>query len=115
MKRKAAIGNHPSHSMLVPLPIGAFSLVLAGDAAHFYSADPFWYRFSTAAVALYAVSDLLRQSGAGLRTPRWWTAVAFSSAGYLLLASRGWLGGTLANEKRVGVVPSLLKARNHRA
>jgi uncharacterized membrane protein len=31
MKSKAAIGNHPIHPTLVPIPIGAFSLAILGD------------------------------------------------------------------------------------
>ncbi len=52
MKSKAAIGNHPIHPLLVPVPIGAFFLVLVGDVAHLLTADPFWYRFSTVAINL---------------------------------------------------------------
>jgi uncharacterized membrane protein len=146
MKSKASIGNHPLHPMLVPIPIGAFFLVLAGDIAHLFTADPFWYRFSAvaivigiafallaavvgavdylslpmsprasglatwhalanvSAVALYAVSAVVRQSGAMLRSGRWWAAVAFSTLGFLLLAAAGWLGGKLAYEERVGVL-----------
>jgi uncharacterized membrane protein len=146
MKSKAAIGNHPIHPMLVPLPIGAFSLVLVGDIAHASTRDPFWYRFSTVAigfgvtfalfaaaagavdylrvemgrraqglatwhaiaavlaVGLYGASAVLRQSGAGVLTSRWWMAAGLSTAGFLLLAGAGWLGGKLAYEERVGVV-----------
>lgn len=31
MRSKAAIGNHPIHPMIVPIPIGAFTLALLGD------------------------------------------------------------------------------------
>lgn len=49
MKSKAAIGNHPIHPMLVPIPIGAFALALLGDILHTVSPeDPFWYGFSYA-------------------------------------------------------------------
>ena len=34
MRSRAAIGNHPIHPMLVPLPIGAFFLALVGDVAY---------------------------------------------------------------------------------
>jgi uncharacterized membrane protein len=145
MKSKAAIGNHPLHPMLVPFPIGAFFFVLVGDVAHFWSRDPFWYRFSSVglglglsfallaaaagavdyigvpmsrkasglaawhalsiivSVSLYAVSAVIRQGGAGLRTGRWWTAVGFSTLGFAVLGIAGWLGGALAHEERVGV------------
>ena len=47
MKSKAAIGSHPIHPMLVPIPIGAFFLALVGDVLHTATpADPFWYDFS---------------------------------------------------------------------
>ncbi|MFN2385029.1 MAG: DUF2231 domain-containing protein [Thermoanaerobaculia bacterium] len=46
MKSKAAIGDHPIHPMLVPIPIGAFFLALIGDVIHAGGSDPFWYRFS---------------------------------------------------------------------
>ncbi len=47
MKSKAAIGGHPIHPMLVPIPIGAFFLALVGDLLHAATpADPFWYDFS---------------------------------------------------------------------
>jgi len=38
MKSKAAIGNHPIHPMLAPIPIGAFFIALLGDAM--YTASP---------------------------------------------------------------------------
>lgn len=146
MKSKAAFGNHPIHPLLVPLPIGAFALVLLGDLAHASTRDPFWYRFSSAAlglgvlfallaavagavdylgvpmeararriatghalaaisaVVLYGLSFVMRQSGAAVLTPRWWTAAVFSTAGFLILALAGWLGGKLAHEERVGVL-----------
>jgi uncharacterized membrane protein len=46
MKSKAAIGTHPIHPAIVPLPIGAFSLALIGDVVHAYTREPFWYRFA---------------------------------------------------------------------
>jgi uncharacterized membrane protein len=52
MKSKAAIGNHPIHPLLVPVPIGAFFLALVGDIAYLRTADPFWYRFSGVAINL---------------------------------------------------------------
>ncbi len=59
MKSKAAIGNHPIHPLLVPLPIGAFFLVLVGDIAHATTRDPFWYRFSSVAIGLGVTFALL--------------------------------------------------------
>ena len=48
MKSNAAIGNHPIHPMLVPIPIGAFVLAFVGDLASFWNpAEAFWHRFSS--------------------------------------------------------------------
>jgi uncharacterized membrane protein len=44
----AAIAGHPIHPMLVPLPIGAFSLALASDLAYAATRDRFWARASQA-------------------------------------------------------------------
>jgi uncharacterized membrane protein len=98
MKSKLAIGNHPIHPMLVPLPIGAFTLVLFGDIAHAATRDPYWYRFSSASIgfgitfALLAAAagavDYLRlpmpERAAGIAT---WHAVAAVSAVTLYGAS----------------------------
>ena len=47
MKSKAAIGNHPIHPMLVPIPIGAFFIAFVGDLLHAATPnDPFWYDLS---------------------------------------------------------------------
>ena len=47
MRSKAAIGTHPIHPMLVPIPIGSFFLALVGDVLHIARPeDPFWYDFS---------------------------------------------------------------------
>jgi uncharacterized membrane protein len=56
------------------------------------------------AVSLYAASDLVRLSGAALRSGRWWIAVSLSTAGFLILGVGGWLGGKLVHEERVGVI-----------
>lgn len=53
MKSKAAIGNHPIHPMIVPIPIGAFTLALLGDILHTLGPeDPFWYGFSYACIGI---------------------------------------------------------------
>jgi uncharacterized membrane protein len=59
MKSKAAIGNHPIHPMVVPVPIGAFVLALIGDVAQTRTADVFWYRFSFVCIGIGIVSALL--------------------------------------------------------
>ena len=59
MKSKAAIGNHPIHPMLVPIPIGAFALALLGDILHTVGPeDPFWYEFSYACIGIGVVFAL---------------------------------------------------------
>jgi len=59
MKSKAAIGHHPIHPALVPIPIGAFALTLIGDIAHAATRDPFWYRFSFYCMGIGIVTALL--------------------------------------------------------
>ncbi|HEY4230486.1 MAG TPA: DUF2231 domain-containing protein [Thermoanaerobaculia bacterium] len=60
MRSRAAIGNHPIHPMLVPLPIGAFFLALIGDVA--YSGDAktgFWYDLSYVCIAVGILTAML--------------------------------------------------------
>ena len=53
MKSKAAIGNHPIHPMLVPIPIGAFFIALVGDVLHtMRPEDPFWYDLSYTCIGI---------------------------------------------------------------
>jgi uncharacterized membrane protein len=59
MKSKAAIGSHPIHPAIVPLPIGAFSLTLIGDLVYCYTKDPFWYRFSYICMGIGIMTGLL--------------------------------------------------------
>ena len=59
MRSKAAIGDHPIHPALVPIPIGAFVLGLIGDIAHASTGDPFWYRFAFVAIGVGVVTALL--------------------------------------------------------
>ena len=84
MKSKAAIGNHPIHPILVPIPIGAFFLAFIGDIV--FSASPevaYWYElsytcigvgivFALAAAAAGAVDYFsVRMSGRAFRTATW--------------------------------------------
>ncbi len=84
MKSKAAIGNHPIHPMLVPIPIGAFSLAFMGDLAFLRSSEgAFWHRFSSTCIAVGVVFALLaaaagavdyfsvKMSGRAFRTATW--------------------------------------------
>jgi len=58
----AALGGHPLHPLLVPLPIGAFVLTLAADAAYAVTHDRFFARASTALTAVGIGSGLLAAS-----------------------------------------------------
>lgn len=59
MRSKAAIGGHPLHPMIVPIPIGAYFLALVGDIVHTATADAFWYRFSSVCIFAGILSALL--------------------------------------------------------
>ena len=53
MRSKAAIGSHPIHPMLVPIPIGAFVVALIGDVLHIARPeDPFWYDLSFTCIGI---------------------------------------------------------------
>jgi uncharacterized membrane protein len=54
----AAIAGHPIHPMLVPLPIGAFTLALASDVAYAATRDRFWARASQALLATGVVTGV---------------------------------------------------------
>jgi uncharacterized membrane protein len=84
MRSRAAIGNHPVHPALVPIPIGAFFMALVGDIA--YSADSgtgFWYDLSFVCIGVGLVAALLaatagavdyfsvKMSGQAFRTATW--------------------------------------------
>ena len=117
MKSKAAIGSHPIHPMLVPIPIGAFFIALIGDILHMARPeDPFWYDLSYTCLATwhavlnltmalcYAASFLLRRHNAALQPGHWPPAFGFALAGFGILGVSGWIGGKLAYEHRVGVL-----------
>ena len=60
MKSKAAIGNHPIHPMLVPIPIGAFFLAFVGDVLHVATPqDPFWYELSFTCIGIGLIFGVL--------------------------------------------------------
>jgi uncharacterized membrane protein len=59
MKSKAAIGSHPIHPALVPIPIGAFALTLIGDIAHAVTHNPFWYQFAFYCMGIGIVTALV--------------------------------------------------------
>jgi uncharacterized membrane protein len=55
----AAIGGHPIHPMLVPLPIGFLVGVVLSDLAFWRTGDTFWARASLWLVAAGVVTALL--------------------------------------------------------
>lgn len=60
MRSKAAIGNHPIHPMLVPIPIGAFFLAFLGDVLHMATPeDRFWYDLSYTCIGIGIAFALL--------------------------------------------------------
>jgi uncharacterized membrane protein len=60
----AAIGGHPIHPMLVPLPIGALALTLLSDAAYAATRDRFFARAS-AGLATVGIATGLMAAGFG--------------------------------------------------
>jgi uncharacterized membrane protein len=54
----AAIGGHPIHPMLVPLPIGFWVGAVLSDLAYWRTVDPFWARASLWLVAAGVVAAL---------------------------------------------------------
>jgi uncharacterized membrane protein len=60
MRSKAAIGNHPIHPALVPIPIGAFFVALVGDVMHAVSpSDPFWYDLAFVAIGIGLIAAVV--------------------------------------------------------
>ncbi|MBI2815860.1 MAG: DUF2231 domain-containing protein [Acidobacteria bacterium] len=59
MRSKAAIGDHPIHPALVPIPIGAFVLALIGDIMHSYNGELFWYQFALYCVGIGILTALI--------------------------------------------------------
>jgi uncharacterized membrane protein len=62
----AAIGGHPIHPMLVPLPIGAFALTVLSDAAFAATGDRFFVRASRALTAVGIASGLAAAAAGAL-------------------------------------------------
>jgi uncharacterized membrane protein len=59
MRSRAALGTHPLHPALVPLPIGAFFLALVADATHAVTKNPFFYDVAGFAIGVGIVTALL--------------------------------------------------------
>lgn len=61
-------------------------------------------RLNLAAVALYAVSWVLRRDEAALGTPRWPIALGLAVLPFVMLGVSGWIGGKMTFEHKIGVV-----------
>jgi uncharacterized membrane protein len=59
MKSSAALGTHPLHPAVVPLPIGAFFLALVADVIHAMTKNPLFYDFAEFAIGIGIVTALL--------------------------------------------------------
>ena len=59
MKSRAALGTHPLHPGIVPLPIGSFFVALAADVAHVLTKRPLFYDVALFAIGLGIVTALL--------------------------------------------------------
>lgn len=59
MKSSVVVAKHPLHPMLIPLPIGAFTLTLVGDLAYAFTSNPFWYAFAAWSMGIGIASALL--------------------------------------------------------
>jgi uncharacterized membrane protein len=59
MKSRAALGNHPLHPGIVPLPIGSFFVALAADVAHVLTKNPLYYDVAQFAIGIGIVTALL--------------------------------------------------------
>ena len=59
MKSRAALGNHPLHPGIVPLPIGSFFVALAADVAHAMTKKPLFYDVAMFAIGLGIITALL--------------------------------------------------------
>jgi uncharacterized membrane protein len=57
-----------------------------------------------AAVALYAISWVMRRNHGALETPRWPLAFGLSVVPFLMLGISGWLGGKMSYEHKIGVI-----------
>lgn len=59
MKSRAALGTHPLHPGVVPLPIGSFFVALTADVAHVVSKKPLFYDIAHFAIGIGIVTALL--------------------------------------------------------
>ena len=59
MKSRAALGTHPLHPAMVPLPIGAFFLAFVADVTHLVTKNPLFYDVAHFAIGVGIVTALL--------------------------------------------------------
>ncbi|HSE62007.1 MAG TPA: DUF2231 domain-containing protein [Thermoanaerobaculia bacterium] len=59
MRSRAALGAHPLHPAMVPLPIGAFFLALVADVTHAVTKNPLFYDVAAFAIGVGIVTALL--------------------------------------------------------
>jgi uncharacterized membrane protein len=59
MRSRAALGTHPLHPALVPLPIGAFFLAFVADVTHAVTKNSFFYDAAVFAIGVGIVTALL--------------------------------------------------------
>lgn len=57
-----------------------------------------------AAVALYAISWIMRRDEGALGTPRWPIAFGLAVLPFVMLGISGWIGGKMTFEHKIGVV-----------
>jgi uncharacterized membrane protein len=120
MKSKAALGNHPIHPMLVPIPIGAFFIALVGDVMFTINPDEsFWYDLSFTCLAIGIAFALLaaifgavdyfgvRMTSRAFRTATWHAAINLTVVALYTVSYFLRRGGAAATETRWPVAMGL--------
>jgi uncharacterized membrane protein len=100
VKSRAAIGDHPLHPAIVPLPIGCFFLALVADVLHAATKNVFWYDVAHFALGLGILTALcaavlgfidffgVKMSMAGWRLAKWHMGLNLTA---VVLYALGWL------------------------
>ena len=108
MRSKAAIGSHPIHPMLVPIPIGAFVVALIGDVLHLARPeDPFWYDLSYTCIGIGLIFALTAAVFGAID----YLGVKMSARAFRLATWHAVLNVTMS----VAYAASFLLRRNHAA
>lgn len=58
MRSRAALGTHPLHPAIVPLPIGSFFIALVADVIHAVTRNPLFYDVAQFAIGVGIVTAL---------------------------------------------------------